>query len=184
EQTIGHQGSAARRRAGFARLQSGRQGTAIARPRRRSVARPLERRAGPGLYEDAETQVGRSGRTDGGRRPRQSGAGAGPGGYGQDLSGRRQGGRGAGGGQGRPHRPEPPGGRGRGIDRLPARRHGGQAGPLSAPALRRPVGPSVDEAGQGPDGRGPDRDRPHRLYARPHAEQRLHRRGRGAKSHL
>ena len=78
----------------------------------------------------------------------------------------------------------PPRRRGRRIDRLPARRHGGQAGPLSAPALRRPVGPADDEAGQGPDGRGPDRDRPRRLHARPHAEQRLHRHRRGPELHL
>uniref|UniRef100_A0A0N5A5T1 LigA n=1 Tax=Parastrongyloides trichosuri TaxID=131310 RepID=A0A0N5A5T1_PARTI len=184
EQTIGHQASAARRRAGFARIHSGRQGAAIARPRRRLVAPALERRAGPGLSQDAEAQVRRPGRTDGGRRPRQSGPGPGPGRHRQDLPGRGQGGRGAGGGQGRPHRPEPPCGRGRGIDRIPARRHGGQTGPLSAAALRRPFGSAVDEAGQGPDGRGPDRDRSHRLYARPHPEQRLHRRGRGAELHL
>src|SRR4051812_19050383 len=80
---------------------------------------------------------------------------------------------GAGGRQGRPYRALAPGRRGGRIHRLPARRRRGQARPLPAPALRRALRPALHEAGPRPDGGRRHRDRPRRLHARPHAQQRL-----------
>ena len=67
---------------------------------------------------------------------------------------------------------------------LPARRSGAEGRPLPAPALRcalRPDGlrPRDEDAGK----KAGDRNRAAGLYARPHAEPRLHHSRRGAEHH-
>ena len=60
-----------------------------------------------------------------------------PGRHGQDLPGGGDGHGRADAARGGPHHPHPPGGGGRRAARVPARRPGGEGGPLPAPALRR-----------------------------------------------
>ncbi len=157
--------------------------------RRLPLARGLEpdrARGGAraGVPEDHKTKVGGPDAADRGDRGQGAGAGAGAGRHRQDLPRHRQGGGSAGERQGGAHRALATGGGGRRVDRLPARRDGGQARAVPAAALRRALRPALDEAGARADGRGRHRDRPGRLHARAHPQQRLRGDRRGAELHL